>query len=131
MPFCPKCRYEYNTGTSICPDCDEPLVDRLPDKSESDPNNTLADYDNWVCIGRLTSSIYANMINEVFREKEIPVVVLSGTGHFGQTGQMGASSFRPIDGAYSILVPEEYVEDADQEAEIILGEDWTKFRVQN
>ncbi len=32
--FCPKCRYEYNPGITICPDCNEPLVDQLPPEEE-------------------------------------------------------------------------------------------------
>ena len=30
MPFCPDCRYEYQTGVSDCPDCDTALVQELP-----------------------------------------------------------------------------------------------------
>lgn len=30
MPFCPKCRYEYLDEVKQCPDCEAPLVDKLP-----------------------------------------------------------------------------------------------------
>jgi len=26
MPFCPQCGYQYKEGTTVCPDCSEPLV---------------------------------------------------------------------------------------------------------
>lgn len=31
MPYCPECKYEYVSGTKTCPDCDEALVEQLPD----------------------------------------------------------------------------------------------------
>ncbi|RKX23303.1 MAG: hypothetical protein DRP51_00740 [Candidatus Zixiibacteriota bacterium] len=131
MPFCPKCRYEYKPEISVCPDCSEPLVSSLPDKTAEDFRIDSKTYNNWVRIGRLTSYAYANMINEGLHSKNIPVVVLSGAGHFGQTGQMGTSSFRPIDGGFSIMVPEEFAVDASREAEVILGDEWIKAREEN
>ena len=128
MPFCPKCRYEYKPEISVCPDCNEYLVSSLPEKNEEISEIDNMGYDNWVRIGRLTSQAYANMINEGLHSKNIPVIILSGTGHFGQTGQMGTSSFRPIDGGFSVMVPEEFAVDANYEAEIILGDDWIKSR---
>ena len=127
MPFCPICRYEYNTGVSVCPDCEEALVDILPDEKESDEPDEQ--YDNWVQLARLNSLQSAEMIEEVFHEKEIPVVIYSGTGHFGMVGQMGPSSPRPIGGGYSVFVPEDFVSDADQEALIVLGEEWEKGKM--
>ncbi|MCP4703582.1 MAG: hypothetical protein GY865_03150, partial [candidate division Zixibacteria bacterium] len=96
MSFCPKCRYEYNAGIIICPDCDEQLVDILPEKTENNKNSSEIDdmgYDNWVKIAKLNSQAYATMINDGLKSKNIPVVILSGAGHFGQTGQAGTSAF--------------------------------------
>lgn len=129
MSFCPKCRYEYNPEISVCPDCEETLVDLLPEKTKTDAENSEIDdqgYDDWIKIGNLTSQAYATMINEGLKSKNIPVVILSGAGYFGQTGQMGISSILPAGGGYLVLVPEEFVEDAHNEAEIILGDDWIK-----
>jgi hypothetical protein len=124
--FCPECRYEYKTGVTTCPDCGATMVATLPEK---DPENEAARYQNWVHVARLTSSISAQMLLDVLRSKNIPAVILSGSGHFGQTGQMGPSSFRPIDGAYSLMVPQEFVSDADAEAEALLGDEWKKARL--
>jgi len=127
MPFCPLCHYEYKMGVSLCPDCEEKLVDSLPDEKESfEPDEQ---YDNWVQLARLNSLQSADMIEEVLQEKKIPVVIYSGAGHFGETGQMGPSSSRPIGGGYSVFVPKEFVSDADQEALIILGEEWEKGKM--
>jgi len=82
-----------------------------------------------VQLARLTSQHYADMITDALRAKEIPVVVISGAGHFGQTGQMGISSFRPIGGGYSVMVPREFIDRADIEGQQILGEEWEKAKL--
>ena len=126
MPFCPRCKYEYRSDVTECPDCDERLVANLPPGDDEEP---AEDYD-WVPIARMTSPQYAEMIVEVLRSKNIPAVVSDSTGHFGQTGQMGTSSFRPIAGAVlALYVPREFAADAGHEAEVILGEDWDKIKM--
>ena len=116
--FCPKCRYEYEPHVFTCPDCGEKLVVTLPEE-ETEPQ-----YENWVELVHLTAKMSADMVVEVFRSKDIPVVVLSEAGYFGQTGQMGPSAFQPIAGFYSILVPEEFASDADNEGAALLGDEW-------
>ena len=129
MPFCPNCRYEYNPGTSTCPDCDEVLVDVLPPKSDGNFEDNDSKYGDWVKVARLTSQAYAAMINDGLKAKDIPVVILSAAGHFGQTGSMGTSSFFPVGGGYLVLVPEQYIDEANNEAESILGEEWLNARI--
>ena len=128
MPFCPKCRYEYEPLVSICPDCDVRLVSKLaePEDEEVFPHSQ---YKDWVQLARLTSQQHASQILEVLQSKEIPSVILSGAGHFGQTGQMGTDSFRPVGGGYTLVVPKEFVYDADQEALIIFGDQWETVRL--
>ncbi|MFH2035482.1 MAG: zinc ribbon domain-containing protein [Candidatus Zixiibacteriota bacterium] len=126
MPFCPKCRAEYREGFTFCSDCDEELIDELVPEDNEFLEEEMKD---WVALVRLTSPQYAEMIEEVFEQKDIPIVILSGAGHFGRLDQMGTSSFRPVDGAYSIMVPKEYLIEADKEGEIVLGELWVQSRL--
>lgn len=128
MPFCPKCRYEYRPGVSRCPDCDEPLVDKLPPAAGPDRERIIDDKD-WVAMVRLTSRQYAELIVEELRTKNIPVIMRSNTGHFGETGQMGTATFRPIGGGYILFVPSDFIEQADNEGEAVLGEVWTTSRL--
>lgn len=126
MPFCPKCRYEYNPEITTCPDCDERLVTSLPDDEETSQEII---YEDWVQVARLTAPQYAQMLLEALQAKGIPVVIKSGSGHFGQIGQMGMSALAPIGGGYSVMIPRKFIIDADREASIILGDMWEKAKL--
>lgn len=128
MPFCPKCRYEYRREVSECPDCGVALVAQLPVVAEESEENEYSEKD-WVAIARLTSPGYSEMVLEEFRAKGIPAVVLSETGLFGATGQMGLSLPLPGVGGYLVLVHRDFVEQANAEAELMLGEEWTKTKL--
>lgn len=125
MPFCPKCRYEYRPGIEYCPDCEERLVDTPPDQKNESDSHSDEDIKNWVPLARLTAQPYAETVVEGLRHKCIPVVMLSESGHFGITGQLSIGMYRPVGGGYLILVPPECAEDADYEAELMLGEEWS------
>lgn len=123
MPYCPKCRYEYNPEISTCPDCNERLVASLPLEPEDAPDRA-PQYD-WTPVARITSPQYGSMILEVLRGRDIPAILTDSSGHFSKIGAVGATSFQPIAGVgTSLLVPKEFVEDAAHEAQIILGEEW-------
>ena len=128
MPYCPKCKYEYIASVAKCPDCNEELVASLPKESDLTDDN-FEKYKDWIPLARFNSDQIAAMTLGSLRSKDIPSVILSGTGHFGMTGQMGASSFRPIGGSYTLLVPEEYVIIADKEGEMIFGSEWEKVKI--
>ncbi|MBU8933034.1 MAG: hypothetical protein KOO62_03410 [candidate division Zixibacteria bacterium] len=126
MPFCPKCRCEYHDEIDVCADCQVKLVPTLP---EEEYPSDVPDYKDWVHMARLTSQPSADMVVEGLRSKNIPVVVVSGAGHFGLLGQMGPSSFRPVGGGYSVMIPKDYVAQADHEAGLILGDEWEKAKL--
>lgn len=86
---------------------------------------------DWIELGRLTSDQWAMTLKDVLEQKNIPVVILSAAGHFGATGQMGLSSYRPVEGYYSVMVPRERAGDADAEATGTLGDTWEKSRLWN
>lgn len=126
MPYCPSCRFEYKPEIVTCPDCNEKLVAQLPEEDATEDGKS---YDDWVQVARLTSQQYSDMLLEALRAKNIPAVIQSGAGYFGQTGQMGPSSFRPIGGGFSLMIPRQFLVDADREANLILGDEWEKAKL--
>lgn len=124
MPFCPLCRCEYMPGVTLCSDCQVDLVEALPDEKEKEEEEKEDRYHDWVPLAHLTSMQLAEMLVEGLRAKNIPAVLRSSAGYFGQVGTMGVSSYQPVGGAYTVLVPREYAGDAESEAEVILGDEW-------
>lgn len=122
MPFCPECRYEYRPGIAQCPDCRADLVAELPEEAEEKV------YENWVQLARFNALQYARMLEQALREEDIPIVVQSGTGHFGQIGSTELL-LNPIGGGYSIMVPEEFIVKADAVASGMLGEEWESAKL--
>jgi hypothetical protein len=114
---------------TVCPDCDEPLVEVLPPKPLDNLENEFMGDQDWVEIAILTSEQYAQMVQEGLRLEGIPVVVMSKTGHFGATGQMGSFTFNPAGAGFLVLVPANRVEDAHIAAEALIGDIWTRSRV--
>ncbi len=150
--FCPKCKYEYNPEIFTCPDCnvqlvtefdlkrieeDEKKVDSSPLINELKSGEVFENTPDfpknieWIHIARLNSQQMADMILEVLHAKDIPAVIHSETGYFGITGQLGMSSYSPIGGGYSLFVDKISVIEVDNEARIILGEEWEKCKLVN
>jgi len=126
--YCPKCGYEYRDGILTCPDCDEDLVEELPEDFDDDSGDESDSYE-WINIARLDSWTTAEMLVDGLRTKGIPAVVISKAGHFGQLTSLPVGAMAKGGGGYSILVPSEFVTDADHEAEAILGEEWERARL--
>ncbi|MCE5313845.1 MAG: DUF2007 domain-containing protein [Armatimonadota bacterium] len=70
MPFCPKCKYEYRTGFSKCPDCDVELVDELPEAAK--PLDESLDL---VCIGTYPFDPPAQAARVTLESQGIPTVL--------------------------------------------------------
>jgi len=120
VAYCPKCRYEYEIGVLICPDCNEPLVDQLP------PEKTAAmtpDRD-WVAVGSVASEMKAEIAKGSLDSSNIPSLVLSsnfsayGRGMDFQSGLMPSLTRGNV-----VMVPREYREAAALILEAVLGDD--------
>lgn len=130
MPFCPRCKFEYKVDTVRCPDCDVELVAELaaPEVELGNSDGTLEEA-GWTAIGILTSTLYAEQLVEGLRNSGIAAEVVSGAGYFGATGMMGDGSYAGGGGGYAILVETGRAAEADEIAEVILGDIWMNSRI--
>jgi hypothetical protein len=132
MPFCPKCRYEYRPEISFCPDCNERLVTTLSDHKENEIEGNSYEggiSEEWIPLAKLSSHMTAEMLVDLLHSKQIPAVIMSGTGHLGPIGQMAMTPFRIVSGAYIVMIPKEFIEDAGGEAAAMLGDDWETLKL--
>jgi len=121
MSFCPKCRYEYQSGVMVCPDCNETLVDHLQ------PTAVVAQSpdESWVAVGAVRSTVKAELAKGSLDSNNIPSVILSTS--FGAYGKFADySSQHPLSSGNGniIMVPREYREEAEILLEGILGDDY-------
>lgn len=100
------------------------------DQDNEPGSDTRDSGESLVPIARFTSPQYAEMVKEVLEQEGIDALVYSSTGHFGQTGQFGVSSYRPGMGVFTLLVPESKAEYADGVGESMLGEIWSAGRIE-
>lgn len=129
MPYCPKCRFEYNLEITRCPDCDVELVEQLFEEEVEYSDERSLEEAGWVPIGILTANSYAEMVAEGLRDNGIEAEVIAQAGYFGISGMMGDGSYAPGGSGYVILVPTAQVEAANEIAELLLGDIWVKSRL--
>jgi hypothetical protein len=127
MPFCPICRCEYEAGVAVCADCDEALVAVLPPPDVDE--DELIPPEEMVPLARLTSHDLAEMLLEALHHENIPAFLHSEAGFFGETGQMGVSSYQAAGGGYVLLVHQDFVELADTIGAGMLGDEWDGCRL--
>ncbi|RKX25264.1 MAG: hypothetical protein DRP45_06345 [Candidatus Zixiibacteriota bacterium] len=122
MGFCPVCKFEYQPGINICPDCNETLVSQLPT-----PTATAAvrPDDSWVGVCRIAGEIRSELARGALDSNNIPSMVTSSA--FGSVGKgLGMiGGFSGSGGSGEILmVPQEFREEAEIILEAVLGEDF-------
>jgi hypothetical protein len=111
MPYCPKCKTEYNTGIEKCSDCDLPLVEELPEES---PEETPGEI-NYKLLRNLPSRLYAEMLKESLQNSGI-YSIIKGDDIGIMLGSYSTTSLVEV----SLWVPEEDWERANQIADEML-----------
>ena len=111
MPYCPKCRYEYNVGVQTCPDCDETLVFALsPDDEPASPEVSVGkagSKDRFVPLPNLPGKVYAEMVKGALEERGIPCYI----HHLSGGGVMRASGTGLPATSVELFVPEDRYEE--------------------
>ena len=108
--YCPKCRTQYIENVSECYDCNVQLVEKLPVE-------TPLEKIKWVVLTPLAGEIYANMVEEVLQNMNIPHFTKSDWA----TSAFNISSANLVGAKVTIFVPEENREEALKVLEDLLG----------
>jgi len=116
VAYCPVCKTEWENGVSECPVCSHELQ----------ASEDAAQADNWVILGFIADKISADYAKEVLDSYEIPAVVFSKSGFFGQAGLMFQGFYKPGTQAFEISVPAESVEEATGILDMVLGDKWRR-----
>lgn len=80
MPFCPKCRTEYDEGYTVCADCGARLVERLPAKPDEGPPPAYGDEANRVFLVSTCSRESGAMLVGLLNDNAIPAFVREPQG---------------------------------------------------
>ena len=108
--YCPKCRTQYIENITECSDCKIPLVDELPEET---PFKKI----KWVALTPLAGEIYAEMVEEVLQNENIPHFTKSDWA----TSAFNISSANLVGAKVTIFVPEENHDEAAKIIEELLG----------
>ena len=73
MPYCPKCKYEYQPGVSVCPECGEPLVVELPPEPAPEFVN-----EPLVAVYDAPDEVMSIMVRDLLEDSGIPVAAQPG-----------------------------------------------------
>ena len=97
MPFCPKCKTEYNEGIEICTDCGEKLIQEL--EKPQQPDNPWVD-DHEAFLVSVNSGFSAAITEGSLKSAGIPYL---------RKGHGGPGGFVRFDSNYSSLGEDFYV----------------------
>ncbi len=102
MSFCPDCNEEYDNELSNCPKCNK----------------------GWVVIGCVKDKTSADYAIETLKSYDVPGILFSESGFFGQAGLNLPSPSGKNMGMFKIQVPSELAKDAVNVMNMILGDSW-------
>jgi hypothetical protein len=111
LALCPKCNAELEEGITTCYVCGAELDESVDD-------------DNWVRLGYIENKISADFAKETLKSYDIPAVVFSRSGFFGNAGLPLPTFFTSKPMMYEISVPAVCAQEAVDILNMTLGEQW-------
>ena len=112
MALCPKCNAEIEEGITTCFVCGAEMEESRGDE-------------NWVRLGYIHDKISADFAKETLKSYDIPAVVFSKSGFFGNAGLPLTNIFDSKPMAFEISVPEVCAQEAVDILNMTLGGQWS------
>ncbi len=110
--YCPECKTEWQQSMTNCPVCSHEL--------------SGATGSEWTLLGSVSDKMSADFARETLLSYEIPAVVISKSGFFGQAGLTFNNFYQPGSGLFEISIPSEHVPEATEVMNMVLGDRWQK-----
>lgn len=109
--LCPECKVELENGRADCPICG---WESANEKEQE-----------WVLLGTIEERPFADLARETLKSLDIPAVVVSRAGFFGNIGL----PLNPIfaggkSGVFEISVPSSFIKEAAETLDMTLGDKW-------
>ena len=124
MAICPKCKYEYKIGVTVCPDCNEKLIDHIPVESAA-----MVPDRSWVSVCRLPSQLKTALAKGALDSSNIPSIVMSSSfTALGRGIDLPSGMMQPSLETNVLMVPKEFHQEADLILQAILGDEYDNLQ---
>jgi RNA polymerase subunit RPABC4/transcription elongation factor Spt4 len=108
---CPKCNTELENGKMNCPICGWESTEKQ----------------EWVVLGTIEARPFADLARETLKSLDIPAVVVSRAGFFGNIGLPLNSVFDSGKlGIFEIRVHQSFINEAADALDMTLGDKWQR-----
>jgi hypothetical protein len=84
------------------------------------------DESGWVLLGFVRDKMSADYAKEVLTSYDIPAVVISKSGFFGQAGLTLTGFYKGDSQLFEVSVPRDMVEEAVGIMDMVLGDQWLR-----
>ena len=111
MAYCPVCKAEVDDDAENCCICGHEF-----DKKDEEVK--------WITLGEIEDKLSADFAKEVLTTYNIPVVIFSRSGFFGNIGLPLNPFYKPGSALFEVSVPKDYSEEASDVLEMTLGDKW-------
>ena len=115
MAYCPECKSEWEDDITECPICGRELVQTENEQATE-----------WVVLGVIEDKVSADYARETLKSYEIPSVVISKSGFFGEIGLTLNPFYSTHSPLFEISVLSIHVEEAAAILDMAIGEKWQR-----
>ncbi|NOY88009.1 MAG: zinc ribbon domain-containing protein [FCB group bacterium] len=113
MEYCPVCNAKLEKDATYCHVCGYEI-------------NKDEERAKWIVLGYIDDKISADFAKETLKAYNIPVVIFSKSGFFGDIGLTLNPFYKASSATYEVSVPEEFEEEAIEILNMTIGKKWQR-----